>query len=191
MFNIANQIAYENTMLYKTIDNSKTKKLVLEKSKWIDIKGETESEKDHYVKEQGQEVLNILEKALIINDYKFPEIFIITPFKDIETELRKELLTFLKKKTAYQENEIKEWTKKNCGTIHTFQGDETNEVIIVLGCSNKQSGPINWASQTPNILNVAVTRAKHRIAIIGEAQLWKKREYFSTAYKLLKEDDEN
>lgn len=77
--------------------------------------------------------------------------------------------------SQYIKNEkIEEWVKEHCGTVHTFQGKEANEVILVLGCDNQSGiGAAHWVGQKPNIINVAVSRAKYRIAVIGDYNLWK------------------
>jgi len=49
---------------------------------------------------------------------------------------------------------------------------------LVLGCSNKSAGAMNWVVKKANILNVACTRAKYRIAFIGNINDWKNRRYF-------------
>ena len=79
------------------------------------------------------------------------------------------------RRSQYIKNEkIEEWVKEHCGTVHTFQGKEANEVILVLGCDNQSGiGAAHWVGQKPNIINVAVSRAKYRIAVIGDYNLWK------------------
>lgn len=62
--------------------------------------------------------------------------------------------------------------------MHTFQGKDANEVLFVLGCSNKSVGAMNWVVKKANILNVACTRAKYRIAFIGNIKDWKDKNYF-------------
>mgnify|MGYP000874971883 CR=1 FL=1 len=59
----------------------------------------------------------------------------------------------------------------------------------MLGCDRKSgAGAADWAGKEPNILNVAVTRAKYRIAIIGDSELWGEIPNFNFAYKILHED---
>ena len=73
---------------------------------------------------------------------------------------------------------LRKWTRKCVGTVHTFQGRGANEVIFVLGCSDKSEGAMNWVVKKANIINVACTRAKYRIAFIGNINDWKYRTYF-------------
>ncbi len=75
--------------------------------------------------------------------------------------------------------------RSNIGTVHTFQGKECDIVFFVLGCDSSHSGAINWASGEPNILNVAVTRAKKHLYVIGDRNLWGGKPYFDTALAML------
>ncbi|MFW8696380.1 hypothetical protein, partial [Mesorhizobium japonicum] len=55
----------------------------------------------------------------------------------------------------------------------------------VLGCDSTRMGAIDWACSTPNLLNVAVTRAKKHLYILGDQNLWGDRQYFEVARDLL------
>lgn len=48
----------------------------------------------------------------------------------------------------------------------------------MLGCSSNSEGAMNWVVKKPNILNVACTRAKYRIAFIGNMNDWKNKRFF-------------
>ena len=52
---------------------------------------------------------------------------------------------------------------------------------MVLGADRQHLGPAQWASSKPNLLNVAVTRAKRRFFVLGDKALWGKMPYFSEA----------
>ena len=66
------------------------------------------------------------------------------------------------------------YKRQNIGTVHTFQGKEAPIVFFVLGADKKCIGAANWAVGTdnPNIMNVAVTRAKEEFYIIGDKEMY-------------------
>ena len=84
---------------------------------------------------------------------------IITPFRDVVTNATK--FGF------------------NAGTIHTMQGKEAKIIIFVLGGAT--SGARTWAASKPNLLNVALTRAKNYIYIIGDKENWQDLPNFNKA----------
>lgn len=184
MFSISNQISYDRRMFNQTNQREEYLKedqpFLIKKSGWIHVEGPENGEKDHYVKNQGVKVCELLEKALLIYQDLFEsdkKIFIITPFKTVAESLRKTVVRFFKEK-GYEEDGLKTWVKNCVGTIHTFQGKDANEVLLVLGCSGKSDGAMNWVVHKANILNVACTRAKYRIAFIGNLKDWKNKRYF-------------
>ena len=64
----------------------------------------------------------------------------------------------------------KEWMEKHVGTIHKAQGREAEAVFLILGVVSE--GARIWASKQPNILNVAMTRAKEVVYVVGNADRW-------------------
>lgn len=185
MYEISNRISYHNTMKQKTKAPSEKKEATFcyTGSKWINVTGKEKGKKNHFVEAQGKRVLEILKIAFSKSDN--PSLFIITPFttvktgmiKCIENSLYYDHTTLIYQKRAY----VKKWMYHCIGTVHTFQGKEANEVIFLLGCdSRKESeGAINWVNS--NIVNVAVTRAKYRLYMIGDERAWKKSVYISQA----------
>ena len=184
MFSISNMISYDNRMFNKT--NKKEDYLkqeqpfLIKKSGWINVEGTENGSKDHFVKNQAERVCQLLESALHIYTDLFDtddKIFIVTPFRTVAESMRKFVVGYFSAKGNDKEV-LKKWTKKCVGTVHTFQGKDANEVIFVLGCSDKSVGAMNWVVKKANILNVACTRAKYRIAFIGNLNDWKNRSCF-------------
>lgn len=182
MFSISNKIAYENKMVHP---NSKIKDSeisdILGSSSWLDIMGTADTK---WCKEEGEYVVKIFEDLAAASLIK-PDIFVITPFRIIADELKerfnndKELRNRLKITNQ-------EWINNRIGTVHTFQGREADTVLIVLGAPNEeQKGARAWAAGTPNIFNVAVSRAKKNAYIIGSHAAWSQTGFASDVASML------
>lgn len=182
MFTISNKIAYENLMIYATEPKESKIKGVLGNSCWFNVEGDCIAK---WSKEEGQSTLQILKKIFDAQIYD-PDIFFITPFRNVALNLRDVII-----KSHVLENKIStnvsEWVNDRVGTIHTFQGKEAETVIIVLGASDdSSSGARNWAGSPPNLLNVAVTRAKNGVYVIGNRKSWENAGNFKMLSRHLK-----
>lgn len=165
MFSIANKIAYGNQMVKAVKTNSEEE--FIGPSTWFHIENTTEPYNKHVIVEEITFLRHKISKLIDKQGYK-GHIYIISPFKSV---------------ADYCRNEFKQHQQVFCGTIHTFQGKEANIVFLVLGSDPKSSGARNWASQKPNMLNVALTRAKKRFYVIGNKKLWATCDYFNTMAK--------
>lgn len=175
MYEISNRISYGGIMKQQTRPPSmeEQKAFVYEKSQWMNVSGIENGKKDHFVKQQGDEVCKMLETAF--KNGEFPNLYIISPFKSVIHGIRKHIKDYCSRNEESYINESKEkdkWISENIGTVHTFQGKEANEVIFLLGCDTGTgaSGAVRWVNS--NIVNVAVTRAKYRLYVIGDIRAW-------------------
>jgi hypothetical protein len=167
MFSISNTIAYSNLMVSAKKENPSAIKECLGISRWFDVQGVECFDK--WCKAEGELVLKLLAKLRTAN--VIPDLYIITPFVIVAQNLR----------TTIQNSGILEgwvenskWIYERIGTVHTVQGREAEAVIFVLGAPlQEQAGARNWAGGRPNLLNVAITRAKEVLYVVGNKNLWK------------------
>lgn len=190
MFSIANRIAYNNRMIHGFADKNNVPRAVHAMwgpSQWIQTKGVCSYKQ--YSPELGNTVVNILMELKEAGG-SIKEIYIISPFKAVKEQLKREIRAAsadLVQILNCKQNEISEFISKNIGTVHTFQGKENDAVIFVLGCDQSNSGGAGWAASKPNLLNVAVTRAKKHLYIVGDQTLWSGKTYFKDAYQAMPE----
>ncbi|MEN6471470.1 MAG: AAA domain-containing protein [Clostridiaceae bacterium] len=187
MFRISNEVAYNGRMFSKTALPDREKQFLLEQSVWFDVKGVEKGNKNHVVQQQLDIVITLVEKAIDIYA-GLPDLYIITPFTSVDRALKKAIHSAISGKLPKLDvKDINVWLNENCGTIHTFQGKEANEVLLVLGC-DAQTGKsaAQWVGRKPNIINVAVSRSKYRLGVIGDYDLWKNIPYVRTVCKYLK-----
>jgi AAA domain len=58
--------------------------------------------------------------------------------------------------------------KEVIGTVHTFQGSEKKVIIFsTTVCRPQDNNKANWINKRPNLLNVAVSRAKELFILVG------------------------
>lgn len=152
MFNVSNAISYDGNMVQGNPGEGKIE--------WYNVKGQATNK---YVKEHGEKLKELIDDILKKDETKQDNnsIYVITPFANVAAELKK--IDFKSEKVEI-------------GTVHTFQGKEAKIVFFVLGADENSKGAATWAvgSQNPNIMNVAVTRAKEEFYIIGDKELYSK-----------------
>jgi AAA domain len=164
MFDVVNAAAYDGLMIDGTGDGPRTrfdeKYPTLPPSKWIDVI--STGARGHWIPDEGHQLDRILD-TLVGLDFDMSDVMMIGPFKDIARQLK---------------NRAKPHSGLTAGTIHTAQGKQADVVILVLGSDPERQGARNWASSEPNLLNVAVSRAKRRLYVIGNRTLWGGCRYF-------------
>lgn len=174
MFGVSNKIAYAELMVNaKPEGTSSAIRDLLGASRWIHVEGGYE---DKWCPEEGHEVLRQL-RQIAMSGAEL-DLYIITPFRIVQNKLR-ELVVKSKVLDGRVNEKPEEWVKERIGTVHTVQGREAEAVFLVLGApAPDQSGARDWAGGRPNLLNVAVTRAKEVIYVIGNRHLWRRAGVF-------------
>lgn len=187
MFSIANEIAYDGRMIHGLSGDKihPQQHRILGANHWQISRGQCSVKQ--YKEALGTDTLTLLYK-LAGSGQCLSEVYIITPFRAVKQQLvqvidrhKNELCRLM----GFTQKQYYRWRSRHIGTVHTFQGKENNTVILVLGCDPQQSGGAAWAASKPNLLNVALTRAKQHIFVIGDPGVWKNRNYFSVLAKEL------
>lgn len=175
MYEISNAISYHGIMKQKTRqpDAGLERTFIYEKSQWIQVKGREKGNKDHFVAAQAQKVCEMLEIAFSRSE--FPSLYLISPFTTVVSGIRSHIKRYKKgnqTSSLAKSHKFDTWISSNIGTVHTFQGKEANEVIFLLGCdgSKDAEGAVRWVNS--NIVNVAATRAKFRLYVVGDETVW-------------------
>lgn len=169
MFDVSNSIAYAGQMVH-AVGPKKPGSIgsALGRSHWVDINGDAETK---WCPDEGEAVVRML-KELAATGITNPDVFIITPFKIIEQNMRRRLDSETDLLRAFGVK-LDEWCSDRVGTIHTFQGREADTVILLLGAPKaSQQRARQWAASPPNIINVAVSRAKQNLYVVGSAAAW-------------------
>ncbi|WP_058956648.1 MULTISPECIES: AAA domain-containing protein [unclassified Pantoea] len=169
MFDVSNSIAYAGQMVH-AVGPKRPGSIgsALGRSRWVDINGNAETK---WCPDEGEAVVRML-KELAASGITNPDVFIITPFKIVEQNMRRRLESETNLLRAFGVK-LDEWCPDRIGTIHTFQGREADTVILLLGAPKaSQQRARQWAASPPNIINVAVSRAKQNLYVVGSATAW-------------------
>lgn len=140
-----NKKYYNNKLNIRSSDNEKHPLEFIEcHSKDTTLKNTSESEAKeivHYVKTHPDKTIAV-----------------ITPFVNQRNEIQEEL----------NQNGI---ANVDCGTVHAFQGDEKQEIIFSLALTDKtHEKTYSWLKNNKELINVATSRAKEKLVIIGDME---------------------
>jgi len=181
MFSISNGLAYDQSMILAdeivrsdALDN--VRRPTFGPSAWINVVGTAETANDFYIPEEGALAAHIMSRCVGRTSpsqpaTELPDILVISPFRKVAEGLKQYLRDHAPAvfgETAAARAE--EWIERSVGTVHSFQGKEGDTVLLILGATRSDS--IDWVLAKPNIMNVAVTRARRRLYIIGNRSNW-------------------
>lgn len=130
-------------------------------ARWIDVRGRCERPGGRSCRnsEEAEAVVDLLRELWT----SLPEeatIGVVSPFKaqvhELERRLGREALRRIR-----------------VGTAHTFQGGERDVVVVSPAAATGVHRPSGqWALRQQNLWNVAVTRARSRLYVVGDRAYW-------------------
>jgi len=173
MFEMSNHLAYGGLMVYDT----KEQRLPAEgpeecpPSCWIDVPGQGD-DGTKWVADQGQALAWVLRSLRSPRfGIKLTDIYVLSPFRDVVRDCRSQVRTSFGDDSPRAE--LDDFIKNHIGTVHTMQGREADVVVLVLGADKSPARKArDWVGDPPNLLNVAVSRARRRLFVIGDYKEW-------------------
>jgi hypothetical protein len=161
MFGIANDIAYDGLMIHGNPD--------AHAGRFAEKYPSLPESEGHWIPAEGQQLDRIL-AALGVLDFDMSEVMVIAPFRDVAGQVRRR---------------GERYPGLVAGTIHTAQGKQADIVVLVLGSDPQRPGARRWAASKPNLLNVAASRAKRRLYVIGDRRAWSGQRHFDVLARRL------
>jgi hypothetical protein len=170
MFTLCNDIAYNGIMVNgvkRRLDDPDEPDAfdgpagpLIARSNWID---EPASTRGSHLQENQVVRLEAALRYLTDSGVPLTDVIAISPFRAVADRLK---------------SLERDHPGLTAGTIHTAQGREASVVFLVLGGDPGSPGAKAWAASTVNLVNVAASRAKRRLYVIGDRRAWAKYNYF-------------
>ncbi len=172
MFEMSNELAYGGLMVHGTTpERLPAVGPECPPSSWFDVGRRTAS--GRWVDEQGAVLGRTLTGLLTKHGVPLEEIYVLSPFRAVVRECRTAARNTLRAGFEQAPEGLDEFLAKHIGTVHTMQGKEADVVILVLGTDPSPGHRArDWVGASPNLLNVAVSRARRRLYVIGSYSEW-------------------
>ncbi|MFF5260523.1 AAA domain-containing protein [Actinomadura viridis] len=129
---------------------------------WSDVQGPARRSASSWVNQtEIDKVLDSLRYLLTVLPAD-ATVGVVTPFKAQADQVQRRL-------RAHDD-------RVRVGTVHTFQGGERDVMIFSLVAGDgMRSGTIRWVQRQLSLWNVAITRARSHLIVVGDGQLWERQ----------------
>ncbi|MER7336786.1 ATP-binding protein [Streptomyces sp. NPDC000075] len=163
MFTVSNEVAYGGLMVYGTAPKAfpDAERDGLLPSRWLNTDDPARPPEAPWG-ERDRRAFEFVLDHLHRHGVDIERVRVIAPFRALVAECQK----ICRGREGWTSALIEE----RCATVHRAQGKEADVVVLVLG--GGRPGARAWAAGTPHLLNVAASRAKRRLYVIGERGLW-------------------
>ncbi|OZM79660.1 AAA domain-containing protein [Pseudonocardia sp. MH-G8] len=161
---VSNELFYDGALTVLT-DTRDRPSLPLRPISWRNVAGRAARPRSggSWVNEDEVSHVGTLVARLVDHLPAEATIGVVTPFKAQADALSDQL-------RQHDENQVR------VGTVHTFQGGERDVMIFSLVAgTGMHTGAIGWVDQQLNLWNVAITRARTHLIVVGDAELWSAR----------------
>ncbi|HEY1665092.1 MAG TPA: ATP-binding protein [Trebonia sp.] len=165
MFETSNAIAYDGLMVFGTRGRTPFPG----RDRWYDVR--SGDARGHWIPAEGDQLAALLHE-LRTDGVEAGRIRVLSPFRQVAAEAAGVHCQVFGETCSADER------RKWVGTVHTMQGREADVVILVLGGNPLRPGARAFATRSPNLLNVAVTRARRRLYVIGNRAAWAGEPHF-------------
>jgi len=168
IISFSNQHFYEGRLRVATRYNSL--RLISPKEptvRWINVKGKVNRPESGgaYNTQEAMRVVEEIERLVVQQGYS-GSLGVVSPFR-AQANLIREL-------TYKRENLIDRLTRNDflADTVHRFQGDERDVMIFSPTVSDGTAeGAFNFLRNNPNLFNVAITRARAGLLVVGDQEV--------------------
>ncbi|HXC83675.1 MAG TPA: hypothetical protein VNV62_17640 [Trebonia sp.] len=129
----------------------------------------------HWIPAEGEALLSLL-TSLRAAGVPAAEVRVISPFRAVAAAAARVYCGVFGEVSA-------EELRTRVGTVHTVRAGDV--VVLMLGGDPGRPDARAFASQTPNLLNSAIGRARRRLYIIGNRETWESQPYFDVLARRL------
>ncbi len=132
----------------------------------------SENDERRYNENHAGKIAYITIKMLVNKEYSPEDIGVVAPYNAQIVKIKE----MLEKAAKNQKIEFEEINKVQVSTIHSFQGQEKS--VIIMNICDVDARPTRLTAKK-ELINVALSRAKELLIIVGSKNYLLDREYFS------------
>lgn len=173
MFSMSNAMAYDGQMVFAVSGRpAGAAEAGVGRSHWIDVPA-APGQFGKWSEDEGDALVDLFARMAGAR-IKVPDCYILSPFREVANRLRGRLVA--ERQLLSRLGVGDRWVADRTGTVHVAQGREASAIFLVLGAPGEdQNGARYWASNAPNVMNVAVSRARDDLYVIGNRAAWGQR----------------